>query len=124
MTKQIYIAIAGLLMTACATTYQPSYLYNEIRVVNNSGETLRSVSVRDTRGGKTFDCGDIGPLGVCSKRFGKRSYQQNPIQIEWAFGSEARRTDEIVIQAPAWLYSGIVTSAVLSVTEQGSLDLA
>ena len=122
MAKIYYTLIAGLLFTGCATTHQPSYIFNEVMVVNNSAETLRNVTVRDAASGRQFDCGDIAPFGICANRFGKRRYAQNPIQIDWAFGSAAARSDEFVIVPPPYHVTGLTMGAVLEISEQGSIE--
>ena len=122
MTKYFYTAIAGLIFAGQAAAYQPNYIFNEILVVNNSNETIRNVTLRDKSSGQVYSCGDIVPLGICSNRFGKRRYAKNPIEIEWAFGDRARQTDEFVIRAPAYHVVSIAMSAVLEISEQGSIE--
>ncbi len=122
MTRYIYILIAGLLVAGPAAAYQPSYIFNELRVVNNSNETISGVTLRDKSSGRVYDCGDIVPFGVCSKRFGKRRYAQNPIEIEWAFGGNAGRSDEFVLEAPAYYVTSIAMTAVLDISEAGAIE--
>lgn len=122
MTKYFYTFFAALLVSGRAMAYQPNYIFNEILVVNNSNETIRNVTLRDEKSGQVYECGDIAPLGICSNRFGKRRYAQNPIQIEWAFGGNTSRVDEFVIQPPAYHVVSISMIAVLEISEQGTIE--
>ena len=122
MTKYIYTLIACLLVVGPAVAYQPKYLFSEILVVDNSSETIRGVTLRDKSSGDVYSCGDIVPFGICTNPFGKRRYKNNPIEIEWSFGSGASRTDEFVIKPPAFHIVSIAMSAVLEISEQGSIE--
>ena len=45
INKSVKSIVIGLLGSACATSYQPSYSYNEILVVNNSRELVQDVTI-------------------------------------------------------------------------------
>ena len=117
--KKLLLAGIMLAASACATGYQPAYIYSELLVVNNSGEVLDDVRVTLTGIDRSFDCGDVVALGVCSKRFGKRRYQYEPLVIEWAAGGGPRRSDEFVIDVPLTFSPGAALRAVLAVSETG-----
>lgn len=119
MIKRLFLAGLALLASACATSFEPTYIYSEVLVVNNSSEVLSDVRVTLTGIDRRFDCGDIVALGVCSKRFGKRRYQYEPLLIEWAAGGGPRRSDELVIEVPLTFSTGAALRAVLAVSETG-----
>jgi hypothetical protein len=121
MMKKYLVSGFALLVSACATSYQPSYIYSEILVVNNSRELIQDVTISVPKTGRVFSCGNIAPLGVCSNRFGKRRYNFDPIKIDWGFGNEARQTEEFVVPVPAYFSTGVVLKGVLEISPQGDL---
>lgn len=112
----------ALQISACATGYQETYIYEEIAVVNNSAQRVRDVVVRDTGSGRVFNCGDIGPFGTCSNRVGKRRYERAAIEVSWTFGSAARRTEAFVIRVPATFYTSLALRGVLAIAPGGSIS--
>lgn len=117
-----YLAMGGVLLaSACATKYQPSYMYNEILVVNNSRELLQEVTITASGTGRTFSCGNIAPLGICSNQFENRRYQYNPIQISWVFGNFAQQTEEFVVPVPDSFATEVPLKGVLAISREGQM---
>ncbi len=121
MIKKLLLAGAALAASACATGFQPSYIYSEVLVENNSSEVLGDVRVTLSGIDRGFDCGDVAPLGVCFNRFGKRRYQNEAIRVEWALGGGPRQSSEFVIDVPLTFASGVTLRAVLAVSETGEM---
>ena len=111
-----------LIVSACASTHRPSYIYNEVLVINNSNELLREVTITVPSTGRSFGCGNVAPLGICANRFGKRPYQYNPIQVEWTYGNTQRKSDEFVIEVPAYFSPGNSMRAVFDVSAEGDMS--
>lgn len=109
-------------MSACATSYQSSYSYNQILVVNNSRDLVQDVTIEVVDTGRVFNCGNIAPFGICSNRFGKRRYERDPIQISWAIGDTSSRTESFVVEVPATFYPGIALRGVLDIAPDGSVS--
>ncbi len=122
MKKNYIILIAGLLLSACATGYNPSYYYNEILIVNSSRELIQDVTISASESGRQFSCGNIAPLGICSDKFPRRRYEQNPIQINWVFGGNARQTREFVLDVPATMSTGLPLRGVLEISPVGEIS--
>ena len=122
MMKKYLIVALGLMGSACATTYQPSYYYNEILVVNNSKELVQDVTISATNNGRVFSCGNIAPFGICSNRIGKRRYEQNPIQVSWTFGGSSNQTEAFVIKVPATFYTAFPLRGVVAIEPDGSIS--
>jgi hypothetical protein len=120
--KKISIALLAGLMASCATSYQPNYSYNEILVVNNSKELIENVTIEVVDSGRVFSCGNIAPLGICSNRFGSRSYQKEPIDVGWTFGNVARKSEAFVVNVPAYFYTGLPLRGVLEINPDGSIS--
>lgn len=122
MKKNNSILIAGLLLSACAISYESPYFYNEILIINNSREMIQDVSIRAGESGRMFSCGNIAPRGICSDKFPKRRYMKSPITIAWVFGSIARQTDEFILEVPATFDSKLSLRGVLEITPEGSIS--
>ena len=108
-----------LLLSACATSYEFSYSYNEIVVANNSSRNLQEVSFTIPETGRSYDCGTIGPNRVCAKKFGTRRYQNQPIRVEWTSGGGSRESKEIMLPAPPSDMAGDPIKGVLKYGSQG-----
>jgi hypothetical protein len=124
MKKQTIIVAVALLLSACATgsNHAPTYTYDEIQVINNSKESIRSLTVTTAESGGIFSCENIAPLGVCSDRFTRRRYKEGAFSVDWVFGDSVRQTNEVGIKVPAYNSPGIPLLVVLEISEQGELS--
>lgn len=117
------LAFAVFLLAGCASgadKVQP-YTFNEIQVVNNSSSLIQNLTVTITGSGMVIDCADIVAYGLCSERFGRTRYYQVPIVVDWTFGNNEHRTDEIKISVPAYNSPGNPLYAVLEISPEGGL---
>ena len=110
------------LLSACATAYNPSYYYNEVLIINNSRQLVQDVSVVASESGRTFSCGNIAPLGICSNKFPRRRYLNSPIQITWVFGNVTHQTREFVLEVPATMSIAFPLRGVLEISKNGSIS--
>ena len=124
MVKNYFIVAVALLLSACATSsdYSQSYVYNEILIVNNSKELIQEVTISSAASGRSFSCGNIAPLGICSNKMGNRRFKEDPFQVNWVFGNNARRTDELSPTVPAYYQSGLALRVVLEISPQGEIS--
>jgi hypothetical protein len=124
MLKNYIIVAVALLLSACAagSKYEPNYTYNEILIVNNSKELIKDVSISSAATGRSFSCGNIAPLGICSNRMAPRRYKKSPLQIDWVFGNSARQTDAISPTVPAYFQPGLPLRAVFEISPQGEIS--
>ena len=123
MKKTIFAAIA-LVLSPCATAANqgPIYTYNELLIINNSQELIRSVTIRAGDTGGVFSCFNIAALRVCSNRFGRRRYTQAPFSVDWVLGDSARQTYEVEIAVPAYNSPGMPLRVVFEVSPQGAIS--
>lgn len=121
MKRMTTLLAFGILSSACATSYNPSYSYNEVLIINNSKELIEDVTISSSETGRSFSCGNIAPLGICSDKFPQRRYQQTPIQVSWIFGGNARQSEEFVIEVPATMSTGRPLRGVLEISPEGEL---
>lgn len=119
--KLLPLLFLSSVLLGCASSGPDRYLYNEIRVVNDSTQILRNLSIRVPGTGAEFSCGNIAPLGLCANRFGPRTYQHNPILIEWSYGDGQRRTSEFIVPVPANFATGVPLQGVVEVSETGEM---
>jgi hypothetical protein len=121
MKKNYLFVILGLLLSSCAISYESQYFYNEILVINKSRKLIQDVSVSAEATGRSFSCGNIAPLGICSNKIPQRRYMKSPITIAWVFGNTARQTDEFVLEVPAAMSTEYPLRGVLEISPQGSI---
>ena len=122
MYKKSLVVLSALLVSACATSFEPTNYYNGIHVINDSDETLGSVMVDDLEYGRNFSCGDIAPRGVCTLRFEQRRYQQNPVRVDWSFGDSARQSEEVQFRVPMTFVRSITMRGIVTIASDGSLS--
>ena len=119
--KSLFLVFV-LLVSACATNYQPAYRYDGIHVVNDSAKTLGNVTIEDTAYGREFSCGDIAPFGICSLRFSQRRYERNMVRIGWSFGDATRQTEEVRFGIPITFVRSITLRGIVTVESDGSIS--
>ena len=122
MKKNHIILIIGLLLSSCATSYESPYSYNEILIINRSRQLIQDVTISAAGTNRTFSCGNIAPLGICSDKFPERRYLKNPIRIGWVFGNTSGQTDEFVLEVPTTFSAEIPLRGVLEISPQGSIS--
>lgn len=130
MIKKYFILIPGLLLSSCATSYESLYSYNEILIINRSRQLIQDVTI--STGGtnristgktnRTFSCGNIAPLGICSDKFPRRPYLKNPIRISWVFGNTSGQSNDFVLEVPATFSTEFPLRGVLEISPQGSIS--
>lgn len=120
--KLFGITIAAILVAACATGYDPEYRYNQIRVSNDSDQSLGRVEIRDRNSQRSIDCGVVDGFGFCQQRLPKPRYQDKPIEISWTSAGGSRET-RAVMPAMKGPYSiGLPLQIEFSFAEDGSLS--
>ena len=122
MKKNYLYVSLGLLLSSCATSYEPQYFYNEIQIINKSRELIQDVTISADETGRRFSCGNIAPLGICSNKIPQRQYMKSPITIAWVFGNTARQTDEFILEVPAAMNTEFPLRGVLEIGPQGSIS--
>ncbi len=123
----IKTALSGLvlvLLSACASGpgNGSQYTYNKIEVANNSDQLIQQLTIKLTDIGALTECGDIAALGLCSERFGRRTYSQAPFIVDWTFGDKARQTDVIEIAVPAYFVLGNSLYVAIEISPEGMIS--
>jgi len=120
--KKYFVLIPGLLLSSCATSYKSLYSYNEILIINRSKELIQDVTISAGETNRTFSCGNIAPLGICSDKFPPRRYMKSPIRIDWLFGNTSGQTNDFILEVPATFSTEFPLRGVLEISPQGSIS--
>jgi len=120
--KKYFVLIPGLLLSSCATSYKSLYSYNEILIINRSKELIQDVTISAGETNRTFSCGNIAPLGICSDKFPPRRYMKSPIRINWLFGNTSGQTNDFILEVPATFSTEFPLRGVLEISPQGSIS--
>ena len=124
MMKYYLLLALALLLSACATGsgQGPAYTYNQILIVNNSKELIQQVTISSAVNSRSFSCGNIAPLGICSNRTGKSPFREGPFQIDSVVGNNAPRTDQLTLTVPAYFSTGLALQVVFEISAQGEIS--
>lgn len=120
--KNYTILLLGLLLSACATGHEPQYFYNEILIVNESRVVIQDVTISAEATGRSFNCGNIAPLGICSNKIPQRRYMKSPITLSWVFGNTARQTEKFLLEVPTATSNEFPLRGVLQISPSGSVS--
>ena len=122
--KASLLSACVLLLSACATGSQKGaqYFYNEIQVINNSSAAIGALSITASASGEVVDCGDIGPLGLCNKRFGRRTWVESPFIVNWSYAGQAPQATEIDIAVPVYNAPGNPLYIAFEISETGEMS--
>jgi hypothetical protein len=116
------LAILVFLQAGCSSLQSPTYTYNEIIIVNQTGSAVRDVAVSSTESGRTFSCGNIAPRGICSNKFPPRPYRASPVQIDWMIGNGTRHSKIIELTLPPSFVVELPLRGVLVIDTQGQVS--
>lgn len=81
--KALNLVSLCLLVSACATGFNPRYYYSDIEIDNLTGETIRNVRVEVGPGGRVLECAEVTKNRICQQRIGKQLYPNAEIMLTW-----------------------------------------
>jgi len=116
------ISIAAVLAASCATGYHPEYRYNQVRVLNNSDQSLGRVEIHDRNSQRSIDCGEVGGFGFCQQRLPKPRYRDRPIEISWTSAGGNRETRSVIPAMNGPYSIGLPLQIEFSFDEDGNLS--
>ena len=119
--KKLSILLLALTGVACATTYNPTYFYNEIQVVNLTGGTITEVDLRVSGSERTLGCAEVLKNALCDDRFGKRRYPQQGLELSWVHGDGKQKSQQLAPAIPAYLVTAHPLRIMLEVVEDGTV---
>jgi len=81
--KILNLVTLCVLISACATGFNPRYYYGSIEIDNLTGETIRNVRVEVGPGGHVLECAEVTRNRICHQRIGKQLYPQAEVMLTW-----------------------------------------
>ena len=120
--KPKLLLLSCLLITACATGYNPRFYYGNIEVANLSGAEIRNVEVQIGESGRNLRCDSVAKNALCQVRFGKRPYpQQEGLRLSWQDGEGNSQSLQLNPSIPATMTIGQALRLMLDIGEDGSV---
>ena len=120
--KKLSILAPGVLAAACATSYNPTYYFNEIQVVNLSGATISDVNVRFNGSPRTLSCDEVLKNALCHDGFGRRQYPQQEIELSWTHGDGSQKSQQLNPGIPTYYLPTFALRVMLEINEDGSVN--
>jgi hypothetical protein len=118
--KKLSILLLSFVSVACATGYNPNYIFNEIQVVNLSATTITDVNLRIEGSDKTLNCDVVAKNALCQARFGKRRYPQQEIELSWTHGDGSKKSQQLTPAIAAYFGTAAPLNLILEINEDGS----
>ena len=120
--KKLIILLCSIATTACVTSYNPTYRFNQIQVVNLSGSTIEEVGVRVVDTDKALSCDKVTNNAICDDYFGARRLPQRGIELNWTHPDGSRNSEVLTPKVPITFYSSIPLRIIIEVNEDGSVN--
>ena len=119
---KLTLLLSCLLITACATGYNPRFYYGNIEVANLSGAEIRNVEVQVGETGRNLRCDSVAKNALCQDRFGKRPYpEQEGLRLSWQDGEGNSQSQQLNLPIPATMTLGRALQLMLDINEDGSV---
>ncbi len=124
MSKSHTILLFGLLLSSCATNFDPTYYYDEIVVHNKSGEPVHNLTLSASGSDRSMSCAEIAPGAICRDKFPRRQFMRDPLQVSWVSGNAPAQSEVTTLETPATLSFGssFPMRAIIEITADGSIS--
>ena len=119
--KVLSILLLALASVGCAMTYNPSYFYNEIQVVNLTGGTITEVNLRVGGSERTLSCAEVLKNALCDDRFGERRYPHQGLELSWVHGDGQQNSQQLNPAIPAYFVTAFPLRIMLEALEDGTV---
>jgi len=119
--KKLVTLLACGLMTACAISYNPSYSFNEVQVVNLTGATITDVRWQVINTSKALSCPEVAKFAMCADRFPYRRYPQQGIELSWNHVDGSRKSNMPNPPVPAYFLTSFPLRIVMELSEDGNV---
>ena len=120
--KKISIVLVSFLSVACASNgYNPSYIFNQLQVVNLTESTITDVSLEIGGSDRSAKCDEVAKNAICNKNFGKRRYPQQVNVISWTDGGGTPRSQQVSPKIAAYYDVPLPLRLVIEIHEDGSV---
>jgi hypothetical protein len=119
--KKILVTMLVVSTFGCALEYNPRYYYNEIQVVNLTPAEITDVKVGLVGTDRSLACEEVLKNAMCAKRYGKRIYPQQGIQLSWVHTDGGRKAEVASPSVPVTYSTAFPLRIVVEIDAQGSL---
>ena len=119
--NKLFILLLVVTSVGCATTYNPTYFYNETQVVNLTSETITEVNLRVSGRERTLGCAEVSKNALCDDRFVKRRYPQQGLELSWVHGDGKQNSQQVNPAIPAYFATAFPLRIMLEVLEDGTV---
>ena len=120
--KKIIIITAAVLAVSCATGYEPEYRYNQLRILNNSDQPIRNLTIQDRNIEQRLECGNLTAFGFCQHPIPKRRYQGLPMDVSWVTSDGTTKSQSVVAASKGPYTPGTPIQVELNFAKDGSLS--
>ena len=124
MYKSHTILLLGLMLSACATNFDPAYYYDEIVVHNKSEKPVHNLTLSASGSDRSLSCAEIAPSAICRDKFPRRQFMRNPLQVTWESGDAPAQSETTTLETSASLSFGssFPMRAIIEITADGSIS--
>lgn len=119
--KKLLGAMLCISTLGCVLEYNPRYYYNEIQVVNLSTAEITDVNLRLVGSDRLLACEEVSKNAMCARRYGKRLYPQQGIELSWLHTDGSRKAEVVSPSIPVTYSSAFSLRIVVEIDAQGSL---
>jgi hypothetical protein len=120
--KKLGILLISFLSVACASNgYNPSYVFNQLQVVNLTDSTITDLNLQIGGSDRSLNCDEVAKNAVCNKYIGKRRYPQQVDVLSWTDGSGTQRSERVSPEIAAYFSTGNALRLVIEINEDGSV---
>jgi hypothetical protein len=120
--KKLSILLFSFLSVACASNgYNPSYVFNQLQVVNLTESTITDVNLQIGGSDRSVSCDEVAKNAICNKNFGKRRYPQQVDELSWTDASGTPRSQQVSQKFAAYYDVALAFRLVIEIHEDGSV---
>ena len=120
MKKWLVVAL-GFSLSACAMEYDPRYYYSEIQVVNLSSAAITDIEIGLLGTSRPLACEEVLKNAMCAKRYGRRLYPQQGIELSWIHGDGSQKTELFSPAIPVTYNPAFPIRIVVEINADGSV---
>jgi len=115
------LAALCVLLTACATGFNPRYYYGQIEVANLTGETIRDVRAQVGPDGYVLECAEVTKNRLCHQRFAKRPYPDALTSLSWKTSDGRQMSAQMNVPVPITLVYSQPLRVMMDIAADGSV---
>jgi hypothetical protein len=119
--KALNLVALCVLISACATGFNPRYYYGQIEVANLTGETIRNLRVQVGPQGRVLECAEVTNNRICQQRFPKIPYPEAMVQLTWQTDDGRQMSAQEAPSVPITLVFSEPIRVMMDIAADGSV---